>query len=233
MKALILQAFGIGDVIFAMGVAEHIRWQGYEIEWPVKPHFVEGLQRAYPSIKFTSDEDYPPGLFMIKEDIVVNGERIIPIRWSDHILKMDSKYWMKTKYMLYGLDYTKWKKSAYYYRDSVKELELYNSLGLKNDEEYNLINQTYKSTFGGNVPIKVENGLRNIEMIAVPGFSIFDWSYVLQNATNIHVVNSAVFYLLELLDLKAKQVHLYSRHPEERGFPYIEYLISKDYILHP
>lgn len=232
MKALILQAFGVGDVIFAMGVAEYFREQGYEVTWPVKPSFVEGLTRAYPNIKFDSDENYEPSLFNIKEDKIVDGVRIIPIRWSDMILGKDSKLWMRTKYDLYNLDYTKWKESAGYIRSPEKEGQLCHLFDIKIGEPYNLVNQIYRSNYTGAVPITVNNGLRNVEMRIIHGYSLFDYSLLIEYATNIHVVNSAIFYLLELLNLSAKEVHLYSRKPDEVGFPYVHYLMTKDYILH-
>lgn len=215
-----------------MGVAEHFREQGYSITWPVKPPFVEGLSRAYPNIKFDSDEHYDPNLFNIKEDKIVDGVRIIPMRWSHQILQKENKWWMRTKYDLYNLDYRTWKDHAMYVRYPEKEKELFYYLGLLPGDKFNLISKVYRSNFSGSVPFEVNNGLRNIEMKVLPAFSLFDWSMVIEEATNIHAVNSAILYLLELLSPKAKEIHLYSRVPDEVGFPYVHYLLSKEYILH-
>lgn len=218
-----------------MGVVEHFRSQGYKILWPVKPYFVEGLNRAYPNVTFVADNIIDPNIFNIKRDEVVDDLRIIPVRWADVILGLESKYWMKAKYMLFNLPWENWKEHAVFKRDTKHENTLWAKLGIAPREEYNLVNSMYKSNFAGSVPIKVENGLRNIEMEVLDGYSLFDWSQIIEHATNIHVVNSAIFYLLELLNLSAKEVHLYSRHPEEQAFPYIDYLMSKEknYILHP
>jgi hypothetical protein len=232
-KAIILQAFGIGDVIFAMGVAEHFIKQGYSVIWPVKPMFVEGLQIAYPNVCFDSDENYSPELFNIKEDKLVDGARIIPIRWSDRLVGKESKWWMRTKYDLYGLDYTLWKKYAVYERNHNKEKELFYSVfGLMDGEKFNLINRSFRSNFTGSINIEPNNEIRNVEISVRAGYSLFDYSLLIERATNIHVVNSAIFYLLELLELRAESVHIYSRIPDEVGFPYVDYLMTKKYILH-
>lgn len=230
--ALFLQPFGIGDAIFAKGVANYFMQQGYKILWPVKPAFVDGLNRAYPDITYIPDDVVMPEIFNLKTDHVRDGMRIVPIRWSDAILGRQSKEWMRTKYDLYNLDYKTWVNHAWFKRDTNREHALMRELDLKPGEKYNLVNQIYKSNFAGNVAIDIENGLRNVEMTLRNGYSIFDWSGIIQNATHIHVVNSAIFYLLELLELKAESVHLYARVPDEKGFPYVDYLMTKNYNLH-
>src|SRR5689334_3953907 len=108
-----------------MGIINHFVDQGYKVIWPVMQQFVEGNNRAYPQATFVPQNMFDQKLFQIKEDKIVDGVRIIPIRWSDQILKQPSKYWMKTKYMLYGLDYTKWKDGAEYMRSEERERRLY------------------------------------------------------------------------------------------------------------
>lgn len=231
--AIILQPFGCGDVIFAMGVAENFREQGYKTLWPVKPWFVEGLNRAYPNVTFVPDDIFEPNLFLLKDvNSFLGSMKIVPIRWSDAILGQPSKLWMRTKYDLYNLDYTKWKTHAYYKRYPEKEYAIMDDFNLQPGEKFNLIATTFRSNFGGVVPINVNNGYRNIEMTVMPGYSLFDWSFLIERATTIHAVNSAIFYLIELLSCQAEEIHLYSRVPDEIGFPYTDYLMTKNYILH-
>lgn len=230
--ALISQPFGQGDHIFAMGVARHIMDQGYKIMWPVKEQFLDGNYDAYPDITFVNEVFCSPKYLLIKEDCIVDSMRIIPIRWSDSILHVDSKLWMRSKYDLYNLDYKEWKSSANYVRNIDKENHLFHIYGIEKGEKYNLINGMFRSNFTGNICINPENGFKNVEMRIIPGYSLFDYSLLIQNAETIHAVNSAIFYLLELLELKASEVHLYSRIPDEIGFPYTDYLQTKTYILH-
>jgi len=235
--ALISQPFGCGDCCFAQGVAHHIRQQGFDIVWPVQPQFVDGLSRAYPNIRWCPDTIVKPELFQIKEDKEVDGVRIIPIRWSDSIIGCEQRYWMKAKHLLYELDYTKWKDHAKYSRRPKREHKLARLKKIVNPytEEYVLVNHNFRSNSGGYVPIQLPpeyEGLKVVTMDIQDGFSIFDYSLLIENATYIHAANSAILYLLELLNLRAKEVHLYCRKPDEQDFRYVDYLFTKDYILH-
>lgn len=228
--ALILQPFGIGDAIFAQGVAHHFMEDGYRIVWPVKEEFVEGLSRAYPRLSWVDENAFNPALFNLKKDCLCYGFRVIPIRWSNSILGKPNKIWMRTKYDMYGLRWEDWKLSAYFTRTENEDKLFYEVLGLEDGDLYNLISPTYRSDFTGHGAIEVNNGLRNITMEKLPGFSLFDWALVIERAQTIHAVNSSILYLLEILNLDAQEVHLYSRK-EEKGFPHVDYLFTKNYIL--
>lgn len=231
--ALISQPAGIGDCLFAQGVAVHLIEQGYEVIWPVKNHMLLGLQRAYPNVKWIPDSLVNKDLLDIKEDCEAGGVRIVPIRWSDQILKQPVKYWMKTKFDLMGLDWKNWKSGAKFKRCGRRECELYYDVyGLDRHEKYNLINPIFRNDASKKVEINTNNGLKDVMMGFHEGYSLFDHAILIERAENIFVANSSIFYLLELLDLSAKEVHLYERTGDEIGFPHVSYLFSKDYILH-
>lgn len=230
---IILQAFGLGDCIFAQGVARKFIEEGYNVIWPVKPQFIDGLRHAYPLVIWIPDTIVKPELFDIKEDKIVDGIRIFPMRWADRLTNQDAKYWMRAKFDLAGMDWTKWKEGAMWKREYSREARLfYDEYKIERGEKYNLISNTFKTDASGKIDIVVDNGLRNVEMKFVDGYSLFDHSILIERAENIHAVNSAIFYLLELLELSAKQIHLYQRTGLEIGFPYVDYLFSKNYILH-
>lgn len=220
-----LQYFGIGDVIFSQTL---IRNLGTNILWPVQDMFVEGLQRAYPDINFVNKSYFHDAVFNIKDRRTVGGLQIEPIRWADSILKLTYTDCMRAKYMMYGQDYKLWKVHAMYKRDKAQEKKLFDSLGITG--KYNLISQTFQTNFGGKKQIPVNNGFQNIEMKFIPGFSLFDWSLVIERAEEIHAVSSAILYILELLDLK-QPIHLYPR-TNEYNLSNVDYLFTKPYILH-
>lgn len=232
-KVLISQPAGLGDCIFAQGVANHFLQQEYLVVWPVKNHMILGLQRAYPKITWIPDHIIRKELFDIKEDCVVDGLRIIPIRWSERIVGQPVKYWMKTKFDLVGLDYKKWKEAAQFKRCGLRECKLfYEVYGLERDEKFNLINTAFRNDASKQVSISPNNGLKDVVMGFHDGYSLFDHSILIERAENIYVANSSIFYLLELLDLPAKEIHLYERTGDEIGFPHVDYLMTKKYILH-
>jgi hypothetical protein len=231
--ALISQPAGLGDTIFAQGVADHLIKQGYEVIWPVKNHMLLGLQRAYPKVKWIPESLIHKDFLLMKEDCEVGGVRVVPIRWSDQILKQPVKYWMKTKFDLMGLDWRNWKEGAKFKRCGVRECKIFHEIyELERGEKYNLINTSFRNDSSKKVNINPNNGLKDVVMGFHEGYSLFDHADLIEQAENIYVANSSIFYLLELLELSAKEVHLYERTPDEVGFPHVDYLMTKNYILH-
>lgn len=231
-KVLILQIFGLGDCLWAQGIAHSFMSQGYTVIWPVKDDYYAGLIKAYPYIHWVPASIVKPELFDIKEKKEVDGILIAPIRWSDSYMKLPYKDVMIAKYLMYDLDWKMWLKSAYPKRDLDKELDLADRLGVKYNEPYNLVATKFGSGTIREIPIATNNSYRNVQMDFIPGYSIFDWIGIIQHAETIHAVSSASLYLFELIDLRAKEVHLYARKPIEQNLNFVKPILSKKYILH-
>lgn len=227
------QFFGLGDIIFTITLVKRVA-NDNPILWPVLPHFVEGLNRAYPSIKFVDYRTIPIN-YESKEHYTTVlpkiGEcTILPLRWAGTILKLPYTQEMMAKYMLYGMDWREWKEGAMWERHLAVEQRLSTNLGI-GDKECVLINKIFGSDSQLKVNIPVIGGLLNIEMITHYTYSLFDWAHILENASEIHTVSSSILYILELLDIKAP-IHLYKRLPIEKDFKNVDYLFTKPYILH-
>lgn len=231
-KLIPLQVYGCGDSIFIQSLLHDFIAEGYEITYPVKKEFCEGLQRAYPDINFLPDTLFRQDLFLIKTDCVVDGVRILPIRWSESLMGRPYKFHMKSKYEFFGKDWKIWRRNAAPVRYPAREKMLMQQLGISEGEKYNLLNTKFGSDGQYKVELDISNDYRNIQMDYVPGFSLFDWCGVIENAENIHAVSTSSLYLYEVLELKAKEVHLYVRKPIEKDFEYVEFLFTKPYILH-
>ena len=59
--------------------------------------------------------------------------------------------------------------------------------------------------------IKVTNNDRIINMDFIYGYTLFDWCKVVENASEIHMVDSGLNYIIEKLTLKTDKLHLYPR----------------------
>lgn len=231
MKIIINQYFGIGDIIFCMTIARRWIKEGHEIYWPVLPHFVEGLQRAYLDVNFVNWKDWKIDYERRNEhDVLIDGKeyRVIPLRWNVEIMNVPYSRCMETKYGMFGWDYKEWKEDAMFTRSEQRENELAAYLGIDFTTSYTLTNKY----FGSNSQFHLDIPVKGVEIRTIKGFSLFDYSKLLENAEHIHVANSSILYLLELLDLKAKSVHLYARKPQEQDFRNTQYIHSKKYVLH-
>jgi len=226
------QFFGLGDVIFEQTLIHDIIAPGDKVIWPVNSSFVEGLNRAYPDFAFV-DMNVLRLNYDRKDFYEMNGVSVLPLRWADSILKLPYHMCMKSKYMLYDKDWHDWQRKAMWQRCPDKEQALQEKLGLLEGEEYNLINKYFRTDSSGIADITVDNGLRNINMSSLAGFSLFDWATIIEQAAEIHTVGTSILYVLEMLELKAKQVDMYVRKPDEKDFRNTEYLMrSHEYVKH-
>ena len=78
-------------------------------------------------------------------------------------------------------------------------------MGLKDDSEYSYVNDIVHTD------IRKTGRLSNIEYEypvvdnrIVEGFTLFDWSKVLMNAKEIHTIPTAVCFIVDVIDTKAK-----------------------------
>lgn len=228
---LILQAFGLGDVIWSQSIAHYFLEKGYRVMWPVEDHYFDGCMRAYPKIQFMPKSLTEPSLFEIKEKVIVHGIEISPIRWSNSYMKVPYKDVMRAKYDMYDLDWRSWKNHAMWMSDEKEQTELLKILGIKYGDKYNLVNKRFGTNAERSVEIQCNNGLRNIEMTEIEGYSLFDWTPVITGAMEIHTVSTAILFMLEMLPL-AQPIHLYCRKPIEQNFNYVDYIFTKKYNLH-
>ena len=224
-----LQYFGIGDIIFTQTLIRAIAGSK-PVVWGVLPQFVDGLQRAYPE---TAWVDYrSSGIdYNIQSDCIIDNKRLIPIRWADTLLGLPYSRCMAAKYDLYKLDWQFWKEAAMWEHDRENESRLFN-LVVKDDSPYNLVNNVFGSNNQLRVNIKPNNGLRNVEMRTISGFSIFDWAGIIENATEIHTVSTSIVYILELMPINSP-IHLYPRIPVEPDFRNVDYILNTHkYTMH-
>lgn len=230
MIVMPLQAFGLGDVIFSMRLVEEISFEygKCEIIWPVQKHFVEGLNRAYPYVKFIDESVISKHIFDIKQDTILDGHiRILPIRWSDSIMKVPYKYVMKAKYDMYKMDWRLW-RNAMYQRSNEREQRLFKDvLGLKQGMGYCLVNQNFTSNASRKSQIQPKTKMPIVNVKPIEGYSLFDWSYVIEQAAEIHTVGTSINYIIELLNIKASHVTLYKRLPLENHYENYNYILEK------
>jgi hypothetical protein len=227
----LMQSFGLGDIIFCQEIANDFIRQGYKVLWGVEPHFVS-IQKHFPKVTFIDKSliNVNYGLPLIQE---VGNLIVYPLRFTDSLCKVPYKGCMKSKYLFFGKPWQKWRNvKNEMVRDTEKEKELfYNVLGFKDGEQYVLTSDTFKSNFSGKISFVIETEFKIVELKSIEGFSLIDWSMVIENATEIHSVSSSILYLLELLTLKTNEIHLY-RRPTEIDFSFVEYIFTKNYKLH-
>lgn len=223
---------GCGDIIWEQSIAQDFIDMGYQVLWPVDTVYAP-MAKHFPCITMI-DKSLVNVDWNNRSDYIINGCRIIPMRFTDSIMQVPYTSCMMSKYSYLNKDWTKWKDNCKIVRDTESENKLYyDVLGLKDGEEYNLISQQWGNAGHRKNEITMDNGLRNIEITLLPNYTLIDWMKAIENATEIFAISSACIYLFELYDLKTKQINLFKRHPVEQNHDNYSYILQKHkYILH-
>lgn len=218
---LIRQPAGIGDIFFTLKIAKKIVLGGVAdiVYWPVISDFL--FLNEYindDKIVFCDvNNDFP-----YKEIYSEDPRKIIhtvdvlylPLQRAD---EMNGDLILKAKYNIIQAKWGDWYNFFTFKRNSEKEDDLfYNILKLDHKEPYVLVSANYGSPPDiktGNIDIP-KDIKRTVFVDTKDGFTVFDWCKVFENAESIHLVDTCFTYICEVLELRAKNMSLYSRTPK-------------------
>lgn len=244
MNYIFNQFRGLGDILFIMQIAQEEVAKGNRVIIPVESHYVE-IGKHFPGIEIVDMNESFITDFNNRNvwdfNFTQESWKVIPFRFANDILKVPYTDCMKAKYLYWdrelklycGMEgWQRWRNFTFE-RFPDKEQELFEYLN-PTGEPFNFINRNFRTNFSGKSPIRINNGLKNIEMRQIKDFSLVGWSMVLERASNIHTVGTSINYLIEKLDINCP-IHLYKRLPEERDFKNYDYILdteNKKYIFH-
>lgn len=213
-RIVINQPAGLGDILFCQKIKKTFENEGFEVVWPVI--------KEYSWIK-----EYIEGNYIDINEFKSKPNDVI-IDLSNANYMFPNKKIMEAKYFLVDIDYSDWLKFFNFNRNIEKENELYyNILGLKDNEEYILVSRNYGSPPNFlKFPIETNTNIKNIELDFYNDFTLFDWCKVMENAKEIHMIDSSINFILEKINTNV--LYLYTRR--KNNFSEIDYLFKKDYI---
>lgn len=248
---LIYQPCGLGDILFLQKAAYYIQNElGYPIYWPVVHEFA-WLEEHIPDFNWVSWGDTaenkitgPPlpdsCQFPYKEEYIHGA----PTKQTDLLYFFqgfgDYQPIMGGKYDSIGLDYSDWRQYVYFQRNEERENALKERLGVPTDgTEYVFVNRLWCTrpqveTYGGiSVDPADYGGKVVIENQIIEGFTMFDWCAILEGASEIHMVETALCYMMEsvhmFVQMKEKPLHLYHRYGD---WSQVRYLFELPWIYH-
>ena len=204
---IIKQPAGVGDVFFLQKIAHVYRQKGHEVLWPLRDD-IFWISEYIPDIKWYKLSEWMEGPYGKLFNYAGMGETdefiYIDASTADRTFNTDPTRIMSAKFGLAGLDHTDWDKYFKFNRNKEKERELYtNILGITGDYVYvnDLTNTDIRKTSSlgtkkYDYPV-VENRI-------VEGFTLFDWTLVLQNAKQIHTPPTAVCFIVDVIDTDAE-----------------------------
>jgi len=207
-KYYIRQPAGIGDIFYCLKIAKRILSDGKakEVIWPVNDVFSYICDYIkYPGLTFTSIKDYK------EEELYKQKIPILEINSADtyypKLTIMSAKYHMVGLKEDDALDYFEFE------RNYEREESLFEKLSLDKSSEYVFVSEIYGSPpTSSRHAIPVNTNKRIIHNAYYEGVNLFDWCGVLENAYEIHMVDTSFMYLMEKLNCKGNNFNLYSRY---------------------
>lgn len=251
------QFLGLGDILFLVPMARHYMGLGHDVVWPVADEYQADLKRHFPDIQFVKKSTFP--MAYDRRDIHLHRwqygvYKVLPLRWN-MCKEPGCSDAMTGKYTMMGLDWRMWRQLKWEgernFEGTVRPLLMREKNYTDINEPYELRMPFYGCAVTGGLKCKSEVFSAQIEfpyMYITPGekrttgsdyqknlpvLSLLDYTPIIENATIIHAVSSSSLYMLETLDLKAKEIHLYGRDKGLKDIDYVRPLLTKNYIFHP
>lgn len=229
---LIYQPCGLGDILFLQKVCKIFIDNGWKVIFPVV-HEYEWLNEYIPSVNFVSWNDKEKKLthkdslpdnvsFPYKQFYNPYSENVYTENFIFlNFFKPPAGRVMEFKYKSINLDFYDWNKYLIFNRNYEKENDLfYNILGLNDNDEYVFINKNYQMrpeilSFN-KISSKPDdyNNKKVIELKLIDGFTAFDWCKVIEKATEVHMIETSLNYIMESPCINIgddKKLVLYSR----------------------
>ena len=228
-QVLIKQPAGLGDIFFTQKIVKSFIDKGHEVIWPVNENFM-WLNDYMDNIFVNENTEFPhKNYYGGRQPIETEDLIFIPLQEADRHYP-DVKI-MASKYRMMGMDYSDWSDHFTFKRNYEKEDDLfYNKLGLSDTDEYCLMLRNYGSPPNFlKFPINYEGDLKVIELDFYDGFTLFDWCKVIENASELQLIDSSINYIIDKLELKTDKLSLYTRRPN--NFSEIDYIFKTNYTF--
>lgn len=210
-KLAIIQTGRLGDTIYALPIAKYYYDNGFQIDWIIHDNYKDILENIHYlndviivpknidimySIKYVYDN-----FNLIKYDKVIDLSIWFPYSKATVFKNIN---FIHDKYMIAGVPISYVNKLSYD-RNIEKENLLYDEV-IKNKKDYVLTNLIGSSGKILDLPF-LDN---QIEITPIAGYNLFDWRKIIENAKEVHCIESSLQAFLEVLeDFKHIKKYIY------------------------
>ncbi len=214
---LIRQPAGLGDILWTLkiGLELYKKYQPKELIWPVWDAY--SVIKDYIDVPINFQFVKDTSNFSLKDVYTAPYQQIIktnkiiyvPLEYAcEHVLgSFNFQENLYTKYQFANLGFDGWSSYVKIKRNRQKEEELYNKV--VKTKPYILVNRQY----GLLNPVKREDMVYPdksvVEMDFIEGYCLFDWIKVIENAAEVHTLQTSLAYLLDIMQYK--NVYIYHR----------------------
>lgn len=205
---------GLGDHISCHGIVRHFSEIEDKICLFIKPHNLDNVKRMFSDI---NNIDYIVGDDNFVNDYISKNKINNLIKVGFDLNKTDNfeiQFYNMANLPI-EFKYTKFHVE----RNYDKEIEIFNSLSLKKNE--------YIFVHDGGYEINETLYPKDIQIVKPNGHGLFDWMYVIENAKEIHCIDSSFICLIDCMDLPNIPLN---NHRYVRKYPdYIKLYTTKNW----
>jgi hypothetical protein len=227
-RCLIYQPCGIGDIIWIQPIVDKIIAEGYQVIYPVIDLYYDMVKTQICKnnlIWVKESDDFPLKQFYKTQQPYNQGDELyLPISYADRYIPSCSV--MISKYYFTNTPISNWHKNIEITRNKDKESRIYDVYKIDKNKPFSLINLSFGTppnhvTRNTNIDSKIDQKIiMSCEIDQANGISLFDWLDAIENANEIHTVETSICFLA---DKYAKTENLYMYERIRDGQPPIFY----------
>jgi hypothetical protein len=214
-KVLIHQPYKYGDFINLIPMVQKLDNLGFDVIFPHSYH-TQDLVSYLPNI--TTFQIGATDINTSREYCKNNNAILIDCQYSDsnntlctinggHLFIEEIKYYTAENILKCGINYND-KYNLTWTRNFEKEEKLQKILNIHNGDVYSISHLIGDNNRTGNIPEQFKND-RIVEVIKLPGYSLFDWYGVILNAKNIFTIQSSVQCFVDCIKYHLKHKNIF------------------------
>jgi hypothetical protein len=196
---------GLGDHFVCNGLVRYIYFNlRKDITLVTKEHNYETVKALYSDINLK--------YMVVNSDYDVKYENYLYARIGFEYCKNEE--WEKSFYDQIKLDYSNRYKYCFFPRDHKREKELINKLQI--DGDYCFCNTSCSNK---DYDIKIKTNYQKIYLQKITN-NLLDWIGVIENAKEIHTIDTSVFQMIKNLNIKSNKYFYSIRQKNNEGSPF-------------
>jgi len=199
-RCLLIQPGAFGDIFLCVPIAKYYSDAGYKVYWPVTNKFFSTL-KYFPYVnpillsEDVLDQDWLRSDVMKILPMLDQYDKIVNLadRGPHPTAQQPWENFEQCKYRLAEVPFAE-KNNLSWQRNKNKEKELFNLLGLSDQDEYAVVHKIDSRNEVAEVP---NINLRVVEVREIEGFNIPDWFLVFSKAKQIFCIESSIHQFLD------------------------------------
>jgi hypothetical protein len=221
---IVNQPQGLGDILYVQKIVKHFFDLGYKIIFPIIKNYMfcntylgnDKIQYLINTGIFLLEKNYKFD-FGSKDFIFTDNFVYLPLSMAAKHPGYRNLYGiMGSKYRILNIDSSDYNSYIKINRNSKKEKYLYDALNLKGS--YIVVNKIFSNpSVGGfkTANFEIHTNKKVVPFNIIDGYSIFDWCQILENAEEIHTVETSLIYLLDSIDINIKcKIFIYAKRED-------------------